>query len=88
MTSKGLHCAAEAVRQRHDAHPLDAPLAHLDYLEAELLQLQLLARGGRYLEMYTRQNEVAADLFLAPGEGGRGGPAEAAAEEPPESEAG
>lgn len=49
---------------------------------------ELLARGGRYLEMYTRQNEVAADLFLAPGEGGPGGPGEAAAEEPPESEAG
>jgi subfamily B ATP-binding cassette protein MsbA len=36
----------------------------------------LLARRGRYFEMYTRQQGMAADLFLAPGEGDRPGPAE------------
>ena len=30
----------------------------------------LLAAGGRYAEMYTRQHGVASNLFLAPGEGG------------------
>ena len=29
----------------------------------------LLARGGRYYEMYTKQHGVEANLFLAPGEG-------------------
>jgi subfamily B ATP-binding cassette protein MsbA len=30
---------------------------------------ELLARGGRYYEMYTKQHGVEANLFLAPGEG-------------------
>jgi len=30
---------------------------------------QLLAAGGRYHELYTRQHDLAANLFLAPGEG-------------------
>ena len=30
---------------------------------------QLLATGGRYHELYTRQHDLAANLFLAPGEG-------------------
>ncbi len=38
---------------------------------------ELLARGGRYAEMYRLQHAVESDLFLAPGEGG-----EAAAGEP------
>jgi subfamily B ATP-binding cassette protein MsbA len=32
---------------------------------------ELLARRGRYFEMYTRQQGLVADLFLAPGEGER-----------------
>ena len=30
---------------------------------------ELLARGGRYYEMYTKQHGVESNLFLAPGEG-------------------
>jgi subfamily B ATP-binding cassette protein MsbA len=30
---------------------------------------ELLARHGRYFELYTRQHELEANLFLAPGEG-------------------
>jgi subfamily B ATP-binding cassette protein MsbA len=30
---------------------------------------QLYAAGGRYYELYTKQHGVAANLFLAPGEG-------------------
>jgi ABC-type multidrug transport system fused ATPase/permease subunit len=30
---------------------------------------ELLARGGRYAEMYRRQHDVESNLFLAPGEG-------------------
>jgi ABC-type bacteriocin/lantibiotic exporter with double-glycine peptidase domain len=30
---------------------------------------QLLAAGGRYHELYTRQHDLATNLFLAPGEG-------------------
>ena len=30
----------------------------------------LYAAGGRYYELYTKQHDVEADLFLAPGEGG------------------
>jgi ABC-type multidrug transport system fused ATPase/permease subunit len=41
---------------------------------------ELLARGGRYYEMYTKQHGVESNLFLAPGEGdkppGEGKPAE------------
>jgi subfamily B ATP-binding cassette protein MsbA len=32
---------------------------------------ELLARGGRYYEMYTKQHGVESNLFLAPGEGDR-----------------
>jgi subfamily B ATP-binding cassette protein MsbA len=32
---------------------------------------ELLARGGRYAEMYRRQHDVESNLFLAPGEGDR-----------------
>ncbi len=32
---------------------------------------ELLARGGRYREMYERQHGAEANLFLAPGEGGK-----------------
>ena len=43
---------------------------------------ELLARGGRYYEMYTKQHGVESNLFLAPGEGdkppGEGKPAEGA----------
>jgi subfamily B ATP-binding cassette protein MsbA len=43
----------------------------------------LYAAGGRYLEMYTRQHGLQANLFLAPGEGGeREAPAAAEAEAP------
>ena len=41
---------------------------------------ELLARGGRYYEMYTKQHGVESNLFLAPGEGdkppGEGKPGE------------
>ncbi len=40
----------------------------------------LLAAGGRYFEMYTRQHGVESNLFLAPGEGGSA--PEADAQEP------
>jgi hypothetical protein len=30
---------------------------------------QLLAKRGRYFDLYTRQHELATNLFLAPGEG-------------------
>jgi subfamily B ATP-binding cassette protein MsbA len=40
---------------------------------------ELLARGGRYHEMYTRQHGLEANLFLAPGEGDKP-PAEGAPE--------
>jgi len=43
---------------------------------------ELLARGGRYYEMYTKQHGVESNLFLAPGEGdkppGEGKPEEGA----------
>jgi ABC-type multidrug transport system fused ATPase/permease subunit len=40
---------------------------------------ELLARGGRYYEMYTKQHGVESNLFLAPGEGDKPAePAEAA----------
>jgi subfamily B ATP-binding cassette protein MsbA len=42
----------------------------------------LLAAGGRYFEMYTRQHGVESNLFLAPGEG-EGAPEAEAAEPAP-----
>ena len=42
----------------------------------------LLARGGRYHEMYTKQHGLESNLFLAPGEAAGGGE-EAAEEEAP-----
>jgi subfamily B ATP-binding cassette protein MsbA len=36
---------------------------------------QLYAAGGRYFDLYTKQHGVASNLFLAPGEGDKGGEA-------------
>ncbi|HUP04298.1 MAG TPA: ABC transporter ATP-binding protein [Bryobacteraceae bacterium] len=38
----------------------------------------LYALGGRYYDLYTRQHGLDANLFLAPGEGGKDAPEEAA----------
>ena len=50
---------------------------------------ELLARAGRYYDMYTRQHGVEANLFLAPGEGDKpveGGAEPASASAPPAAE--
>ena len=48
---------------------------------------ELLARRGRYQEMYVRQHGLEANLFLAPGEGGDGRRPEEPPAAPPEGEA-
>ena len=55
----------------------DAEVARLELLNEALdplfeeipKDIELFDRGGRYYTLYTKQHEVEANLFLAPGEG-------------------